>query len=128
MTIKQEEISDAIKLIIKNLMDRIMENVLIKDPFIEEIFRAKKPLYSALVPKEIFKGSHFERRFVTPFGRVWEKLAEVAIKKGIGNCVLGKVIVGNIPQERLRRITEVLNKLEHPNVGEVRPNPIGKQN
>jgi hypothetical protein len=30
----------------------------------------KKPLYAALVPDEIFKGSDFERRFVTPFGDV----------------------------------------------------------
>lgn len=38
------------------------------DPFIKEKHHANKPLYAALVPDEIFKGSHFERRFVTPFG------------------------------------------------------------
>lgn len=119
-----EEISNAIKLVVQTLMDRVMNNVLIKDPFLVDKFRAEKPLYAALVPEEIFKGSHFERRFVTPFGGVWEKLAQVAAIKGLGTCELGKSITGNIPKERLRRITEVLNRLEHAEKGKekVKPN------
>lgn len=50
------------------MMDQVMERVLITDPFIKENHRSSKPLSAALVPDEIFKGSHFERRFVTPFG------------------------------------------------------------
>lgn len=65
-------------------MDRVMEKVLVKDPFLAEEHRAKRPLYAALVPDEIFKGSHFERRFVTPFGSAWEKLAVVAAAEGLG--------------------------------------------
>ena len=65
----------AIKDIIVNLMDKVMERVLVTDPFVVEEHHAKKPLYAALVPDEIFKGSHFERRFVTPFGNVWERMA-----------------------------------------------------
>lgn len=56
------------------MMDRVMNKVLITDPFVVEKHHASKPLYAALVPDEIFKGSHFERRFVTPFGSIWEKL------------------------------------------------------
>jgi len=67
---KINEMGLAIQETIKILMDRVMDNVLVKDPFIAEEHRAKKPLYAALVPDEIFKGSHFERRFVTPFGKV----------------------------------------------------------
>lgn len=113
----QEKISLAIKNIISTMMDRVMENVLQKDPFIVEEHRAKKPLYAALVPDEIFKGSHFERRFTTPFGKVWEKLAKVASETAFDKVEMGYTIHGQIPAERLRRIQEVLNKLEHPEQG-----------
>ncbi len=65
---KKKDMKAAIQDVIKAMMDRVMERVLVTDPFIEEEHRAKRPLYAALVPGEIFKGSHFERRFVTPFG------------------------------------------------------------
>lgn len=67
-----------------------------------------------LVPDEIFKGAHFERRFVTPFGSVWEKLAVAVALERHGNCRQGKNIDGVVKQGRLRRIQEVLNRLEHP--------------
>jgi hypothetical protein len=106
-------IKKAIQSVIKTMMDRVMDNVLLNDPFLPEEFHAKKPLYAALVPDEIFKGSHFERRFVTPFGDAWEKLALVAAQEGLGYGEMGRKISGTVTQERLRRITEVLNKLEH---------------
>ena len=105
------------------MMDRVMHNVLIKDPFIKEDHRAKKPLYAALVPDEIFKGSHFERRFVTPFGSAWETLAVVAANEGLGYGVTGHSISGTVKDERLRRIAQVLNKLEHPEQGKKRIKP-----
>jgi len=105
----KKEIQD----VIKELMDRVMNRVLVEDPFVKENHRAKKPLYAALVPDEIFKGSHFERRFVTPFGHVWEKLAVVAANAGIGYGELHHTITGTVNAERLRRITETLSKLEH---------------
>ena len=80
----KEKMKDEIQNVIKVLMDRVMNKVLFEDPFLKEKHRAKKPLYAALVPDEIFKGSHFERRFVTPFGGVWEKLAVVAATAGLG--------------------------------------------
>ncbi len=109
-----EAIKTAIQSVIQQMMDRVMENVLVRDPFIKEDHRAKKPLYAALVPDEIFKGSHFERRFVTPFGNVWEKLALVAANQDLGHGEMGRIIHGNIKAERLRRIQEVLAQLEHP--------------
>jgi len=111
---KEQEMKKSIQAVIKILMERVMNNVLVSDPFIKEDHKAKKPLYAALVPDEIFKGSHFERRFVTPFGGVWEKLAIVAANKGLGYGVKGRSINGKINAERLRRIQEVLNNLEHP--------------
>ncbi len=112
MTEKQE-MKKAIQSVIKVMMDRVMDKVLVEEPFVKEEHRAKKPLYAALVPDEIFKGSHFERRFVTPFGGVWEKLAIVAANKGLGYGETGRTITGKINAERLRRIQEVLNNLEH---------------
>jgi len=117
----------AMKAVIQNLisemMDRVMNRVLVENPFIEEKHHADKPLYAALVPDEIFKGSHFERRFVTPFGDAWEKLAIVAAENGLGRGIHGYNIFGNVKQDRLRRIQEVLNRLEHPEKGKSRIKP-----
>lgn len=110
---KQERIAEAIKQVVTTMMDRVMVRVLKEDPFVKEIHHLSKPLYAALVPDEIFKGSHFERRFVTPFGGVWEKLAQVVAIEAHGECLMGHSISGNVKSERLRRIQEVLNSLEH---------------
>jgi len=110
---KQKRVAEAIKKVVTTMMDRVMVRVLIEDPFITESHHASKPLYAALIPDEIFKGSHFERRFVTPFGGVWEKLARVVAIEAHGECFMGHTISGNIKIERLRRIQEVLNSLEH---------------
>lgn len=110
---REERVSQSIKQIIETMMDRVMYNVMVKDPFIKEKHHSSKPLYAALVPDEIFKGSHFERRFVTPFGSVWEKLTQVVAIENHGKCEMGHTINGTIGEESLRRIQEVLNKLEH---------------
>jgi hypothetical protein len=123
MNSKSEEIKNAIKELIIALMDRVMNRVLVEDPFLVDEHHAKKPLYAALVPDEIFKGSHFERRFVTPFGGVWEKLAKIAGEHGLGYSNINFRITGTISKERLRRINEVLNNLEHPEKGVKRIKP-----
>jgi hypothetical protein len=120
---KQERVAQAIKDVVSIMMDKVMENVLIKNPFIKEEHRANKPLYAALVPDEIFKGSHFERRFVTPFGGVWEKLAQVVAIEAHGNCSMGHTVEGTVGSESLRRIQEVLNKLEHNKKGSDKTKP-----
>lgn len=114
----KDKIAESIKQVIDSMMSRVMNKVLIEDPFIKEIHHTQKPLYAALVPDEIFKGSHFERRFVTPFGGVWEKLAQVVAKVEHGECMMGHSITGNVGEERLRRIQEVLNGLEHNQKGQ----------
>ena len=94
-------------------MDRVLQKVLYEDPFLANKHRESKPLYAALVPDEIFKGSHFERRFVTPFGTVWEKLAYAVAVEEHGHSIIHHGIEGTIPEQRLKRIQEVLNRLEH---------------
>jgi Type II restriction endonuclease, TdeIII len=113
----------AIQKVVSTMMDRVLQRVLVEDPFIKEAHQANKPLYAALVPDEIFKGSHFERRFVTPFGGVWEKLAVVAAQQAHGHCEKGWSITANVSEERLRRIQEVLNKLEHRQLGDAKQTP-----
>lgn len=119
----QDGMKEAIQRVIKELMDVVMTKVLVTDPFIEEEHHSKKPLYAALVPDEIFKGSHFERRFVTPFGNVWEKLAVVAANYGLGFGEKGHRIDGFVREGRLHRIQEVLNKLEHSGKDEEKARP-----
>jgi hypothetical protein len=109
---ENKNVSQCISRVVSELIDIVMNKVLIKDPFIKEKHHSSKPLYAALVPDEIFKGSHFERRFVTPFGNVWEKLAQVVAEEYHGHCEKGKTITGEVGAERLRRIQEVLNNLE----------------
>lgn len=119
----KEEVKQAILEVIETMMDRVMDRVLITDPFIVEEFYASKPLYAALVPDEIFKGSHFERRFVTPFGTVWERLAQKVAVAYHGHCEQGASVEGTVGQESLRRIQEVLNRLEHSVAGKKKEKP-----
>ncbi len=118
-----KNVNKGISKVVSELMDKVMDKVLITDPFIKEKHHSSKPLYAALVPDEIFKGSHFERRFVTPFGGVWEKLAQVVAEEYHGYCEMGKTITGEVGAERLRRIQEVLNRLEHKKKGEDEQKP-----
>ncbi len=120
---KKKDMKAAIQDVIKAMMDRVMERVLVTDPFIKEEHRAQKPLYAALVPDEIFKGSHFERRFVTPFGNAWQNLAVVAANAGLGYGTASYRVDGLVKSERLRRITEVLNNLEHTERGKRKVQP-----
>ena len=50
---------------------------------------------------------------MTPFGGVWEKLAVQVAKAYHGDCSQGVSVQGIIGEESLRRIQEVLNRLEH---------------
>jgi len=121
-----QAMKDAIQQKVGNLMERVMEKVLVTDPFLVDKFRAEKPLYAALVPNEIFKGSHFERRFVTPFGSVWEDLAVTAAEFGLGQGNRGVTVNGIVKEGRLHRIAEVLVRLEHPEKGKARLRPDWK--
>lgn len=118
---------DLVKLEIQKeitlMMERVLDNAMVKNPFIVEKHHASKPLYAALVPDEIFKGSHFERRFVTPFGKIWERLAAVVAHQNFEIVELDKTIDGLVRTERLHRIAEILNSLEHPTKNNKRQNP-----
>lgn len=107
---KQEE---AIQQVIRAMMERVLDRVLVTDPFIAEKHHARRPLYAALVPDEIFKSAHFERRFVTPFGHAWEQVARVAAQASSRSANVNHMIRGTVGEERLARIQEMLIGLEH---------------
>lgn len=123
MRIMKDSVSQGIHNVITELMDSVMNKVLVLDPFVPEEHHAKKPLYAALVPDEIFKGSHFERRFVTPFGSAWERLAQVVACAHFGKSSLQTAIEGNIRENRLKRIQEILNAEDHATKGTVKRKP-----
>lgn len=120
------ETAKVIHTVVCEMMDKVMDRVLHTDPFITEKHHATKPLYAALVPDEIFKGAHFERRFVTPFGSVWEKLAVAVATAYHGKCLQGHTINGTIGENSLRRIQEVQNRLEHGLGGKAKKKPDWK--
>lgn len=104
-------------------MDAVMERVLRQDPFDMARRLRMSPLHTALVPDEIFKGSHFERRFVTPFGAVWEKLAATIGEDTFGFGATQHMVVGRLRQQCLERIRETLGTLEHARAGRERVQP-----
>jgi len=120
---EKTEITKAIQEVVSSMMERVLHNVLVKDPFSLDAIIKDKPLYAALVPEQVFKGSHFERRFVTPFGKLWEKIAVVVAKHRWGIGALNHTIVGKVKEGRIQRISEVLNSLEHKNEAKNRIRP-----
>ena len=50
---QEQNFKVAIQAVIKGMMDRVLEKVLVEDPFIPDEHRANRPLYAALVPDEI---------------------------------------------------------------------------
>lgn len=109
-----ELLREAVEDVIAEAMDSVMDRVLHESPFDMERRRRESPLHAALVPEDIFKGSHFERRFVTIFGTVWEKLVAAIGKATFGFAATQHMVVGCVRQGRLDRIQQTLDQLEHP--------------
>ncbi len=79
--------------------------------------------FDAFLPLEIRKAAFLQKKFLEHFSDIWKKLAAVAAEQGLGKCLQQHTIRGNIRMGRLQRIQEVLNKLEHPEVGIERQKP-----
>jgi len=82
----------AITEVVRTMMDKAMDKVLNTNPIIVEKHHAGKPLYAALVPDEIFKGSRFGRCFVTDFDTVWGQFVVAVANAFHGNCQCGYTI------------------------------------
>lgn len=64
----ENSLQSAIEGVITAAMERVVVRVIKEDPFDQANLAQQKPLYAALIPHEVFHGSHFERRFVTILG------------------------------------------------------------
>lgn len=69
---------------LREVMKRILEKRTIQEPFNEEEIKNKNPFGYRLVPIEVWKGSKFERSFVTSLGQgIFEQIAKI-IAEGSG--------------------------------------------
>src|SRR5699024_1521577 len=73
-----------IRELLSDVMERVIYKRVVKEPFSEEELKKTKPFGSHLVPMEIWKGSKFERSFVTTLGQtIFEKLGRI-VAEGTG--------------------------------------------
>ena len=119
----RREVRDAIESLVREMMERLMLKVVETDPFDADALRRERPFHAALVPEIIFKASHLERRFVTPFGKLWERVAKTLGESAHGFAATDHKISGQVPEERLQRIQKTLNDLEHASSDEGRITP-----
>ena len=100
-----EEVRNQIRDLIISFMDSIIKRRVEIEPFNENNKRMEKPFGSRLVPMEIWKGSTFERSFVTVLGQIgFEKIA----------VILGKVFHLNSKQNYTIPKTKGKNHSELP--------------
>lgn len=84
----------------------------VTEPWDEERERLLRPLHFALVPGAVWKGSKFERSFVTSLGTVWEHAAVEASRGVSGWMQKGFVYIGEIHSAQLHVIARILSDLE----------------
>lgn len=66
------------------VMERILDKRIVEEPFNEEEIKRTNPFGYRLVPLEVWKGSKFERSFVTSLGQgIFEQIAKI-IAEGTG--------------------------------------------
>jgi hypothetical protein len=75
---------NSIEEVISSMMDKILHRRVVLEPFNERTIEQNNPFGYRLVPMEIWKGSKFERSFVTSLGqKAFEQLAKI-IAQGTG--------------------------------------------
>lgn len=91
---------------------RTLERRTALEPWDEEAERLQKPFHHALVPAAVWKGSKFERSFVTSLGSMWE-VAAVELGTALrGWATQGYSYSGQIHTTQLHVIQSILNDLE----------------
>jgi hypothetical protein len=82
------------------------------EPWDEEAERVQKPFHHALVPAEVWKGSKFERSFVTSLGSMWEAAAVELGASLRGWAARSYAYVGDIHTAQLHVVQSILGDLE----------------
>lgn len=108
------------------IMDRLIQRRVHDEPFDIDYVRTINPFGSRLVPEEVWKGSKFERSFVTTLGqRIFEQIAQI-IAEGTGSYASNQedvtIRINTWKNEQIERILR-----EHRNAGR-RPNWVQEVN
>lgn len=106
--------------LICDMMDKVINKRIIEEPFSEIDIEKTNPFGYRLVPIEIWKGSKFERSFVTTLGqKVFEKLAKI-IAEGTGAFAKNQHVEEiTINTWRKEKIDEILSRQRK---SEIKPN------
>lgn len=76
MSSLSNEARNKIIRLLNNFMDRLITRMTVENPFKEDEIETNNPFGYRLVPIEVWKGSKFERSFVSSLGkRIFEKIA-----------------------------------------------------
>lgn len=99
---------------LSDVMERIIEKRTVIEPFNEHDIEKNNPFGYRLVPIEIWKGSKFERSFVTTLGQgIFEQLAKI-IAEGTGAEAQNQYdVTVTINTWQLEKIDEILKKQRH---------------
>lgn len=100
---------EEIKKLLSEMMDKIIKNRTVLEPFNPEEIEKNNPFGFRLVPMEIWKGAKFERSFVTSLGQgVFERLAKI-IAEGTGSFASNQHVENlTINTWRKEKIDEIL--------------------
>lgn len=110
------------------VMDRIINKRVVLEPFDEVEIYNKNPFGSRVVPVEIWKGSKFERSFVTSLGQgIYEQLGKI-IAEGTDAAIVENQYVENFQINTFRngRIDDILKKQRRKNNTEYPPDWQGE--
>lgn len=106
---------------ISPIMERLIHRRVVTEPFDEAQVAAKNPFGYRLVPVEVWKGSKFERSFVTTLGQgIFEQMAKMVAEGSEAYASNQHDITFTINTWRNEKIEEILTS--HRNSGGRRPN------
>lgn len=96
---------------LRGVMKRIVEKRTIQEPFNEDEIKNKNPFGYRLVPIEVWKGSKFERSFVTSLGQgIFEQIAKI-IADGSGAIAENQYVnTIRLNSWQLEKIDNILEK------------------
>jgi hypothetical protein len=97
---------------IETVMDRVISRRITEEPFDSKNNLEENPFGARLVPEEIWKGSKFERSFVTSLGQgVFEQIGKI-IAEGTGDFAENQhITLGKIDKGREEKIEAILREL-----------------
>jgi hypothetical protein len=113
-------------LVIKRIeltMDGILHRRVVKDPFDSNSNLETNPFGARLVPEEIWKGSKFERSFVTSLGQgVFEQIGKIIAEDAGLYAENQRVTLGEVDSGKKEKIDEILRELRDSKRYDRRPN------